>query len=292
MNTTRLLCCLGYILLAPFIGGLLDGMDRKLSARMQGRTGPSVLQPFYDIIKLFHKQIFLVNHSQFFLVGSYLVFVIFSGALMFAGYDLLMSFFALTTAAMFLVLASCSTHSPFSAMASQRELLQMMSYEPMVLLACVGFYLATGSFQVSDIIQSDMSPVVYLPGFFIGFVYILAIKMRKSPFDISTAHHAHQEMVRGVTTEMVGSLYAITQIAEWYENVMLLGIVALFFINDNPISWPLAIVGVLITYFFEILIDNTTARLKWSKVLSSAWLVTLLFGGLNLLVLDLLIKYL
>ena len=76
MKTTRLLCCLGYILLAPFIGGLLDGMDRKLSARMQGRTGPSVLQPFYDIIKLFHKQIFLVNHSQFFLVGSYLVFVI------------------------------------------------------------------------------------------------------------------------------------------------------------------------------------------------------------------------
>ncbi len=46
MNTTRLLCCLGYILLAPFIGGLLDGIDRKLSARMQGRTGPSIFSPF------------------------------------------------------------------------------------------------------------------------------------------------------------------------------------------------------------------------------------------------------
>ena len=65
MNTTRLLCCLGYILLAPFIGGLLDGMDRKLSARMQGRTGPSVLQPFYDIVKLFQQCICFVQvHFQ------------------------------------------------------------------------------------------------------------------------------------------------------------------------------------------------------------------------------------
>ena len=38
-----------FLIFAPFIGGLLDGMDRKLSARMQGRTGPSVLQPFYDL---------------------------------------------------------------------------------------------------------------------------------------------------------------------------------------------------------------------------------------------------
>ena len=53
MNTTRLLCCLGYILPAPFIGGLLDGMDRKLSARIQGRTGASVLQPLYGSIIVF-----------------------------------------------------------------------------------------------------------------------------------------------------------------------------------------------------------------------------------------------
>ena len=70
MDITRVLSCVGYILLAPFLGGLLDGMDRKISARMQGRRGPSVFQPFYDIVKLFNKQIFLVNRSQFFMVVS------------------------------------------------------------------------------------------------------------------------------------------------------------------------------------------------------------------------------
>ena len=41
-----------YIILAPLIGGLFAGIDRKLIARMQGRVGPPVLQPFYDVLKL------------------------------------------------------------------------------------------------------------------------------------------------------------------------------------------------------------------------------------------------
>ena len=35
-----------YILIAPVIGGLIAGIDRKVTARMQGRVGPPVLQPF------------------------------------------------------------------------------------------------------------------------------------------------------------------------------------------------------------------------------------------------------
>ena len=38
-----------YLLLAPLAGALLDGVDRKISARMQGRQGPPLLQPFYDL---------------------------------------------------------------------------------------------------------------------------------------------------------------------------------------------------------------------------------------------------
>ena len=44
-----------YIVLAPFVGGFLAGLDRIISARMQGRVGPPVLQPFYDVLKLFEK---------------------------------------------------------------------------------------------------------------------------------------------------------------------------------------------------------------------------------------------
>lgn len=283
-----MICMAAYIVLAPFIGGILDGFDRKISARMQGRKGPSVLQPFYDVAKLFHKQLLVMNKFQTLMVMSYLFFVLLSGALFFGGFDMLMCFFSLSTAVMFLILASTSTHSPFSTIGSHREMMQMMAYEPMVLLTAVGFFQATGSFNVSEIIKCEVPTIAYAPGFFIGFVFILTIKFRKSPFDLSTSHHAHQEVVKGLTTEMVGMEYAITTIAEWYENVFLLGVVALFFINSNPISYVIAIVAVLIVYFIEILIDNTSARVKWQLMLKTAWAVTIITGGLNLFILELL----
>ena len=242
----RFIAMLLYIVGAPLIGGLLDGLDRKISARMQGRKGPSILQPFYDVAKLTQKQLLAVNKFQLLMVMSYLFFVILSGVLFFGGFDILMCFFSLSTAAMFLILASTSTHSPFSTIGTHREMVQMMSYEPMELLTAVGFYLATGTFAVSDIVQAKYPAIVFAPGFFIGFVFVLTIKFRKSPFDLSTTHHAHQEVVKGVTTEMVGIEYAVTTVTEWYENVFLLGVVALFFINSNPVSYLVAAIAVFV----------------------------------------------
>lgn len=285
-NVIRMICMLAYILGAPLLGGLLDGIDRKISARMQGRKGPSILQPFYDVMKLTQKQALSVNRFQLLMVMSYLFFVILSGALLFGGFDMLLCFFSLSTAVMFLILASTSTHSPFSTIGTHREMVQMMSYEPMVLLTAVGFDLAAGTFQVSDIIQAKLPAVVYTPGFFVGFVFILSIKFRKSPFDLSTAHHAHQEVVKGVTTEMIGIQYALTTVTEWYENIFLLAIVGLFFITENPLSYLVAIVAILVVCFMETLIDNTSARVRWQLMLKLAWGVTLVCGGLNLFILE------
>lgn len=69
----RILWVAGYVLLAPLLGGLLAGFDRKISARMQGRKGPSVWQPFYDLFKLFKKQSVVVNNVQDFLVYGFLL---------------------------------------------------------------------------------------------------------------------------------------------------------------------------------------------------------------------------
>ena len=52
----RVILTICYILLAPLIGGLLDGPDRKISARMQRRVGAPLLQPFYDVSKLLTKR--------------------------------------------------------------------------------------------------------------------------------------------------------------------------------------------------------------------------------------------
>ena len=274
-----------YLLLAPFAGALLDGMDRKISARMQGRQGPPLLQPFYDLAKLFSKQMLAVNNVQIFLLLSYLIFLAVSGSLLFAGADILMCLFILSTADMFLVMAASSDSSPFSTLGAGREMIQIMAYEPLTLLLAVGFYLATGSFQVADIISQPVSAVVSMPGFLLGLMFVTAIKLRKSPFDLSTSHHAHQEMVKGLTTEMAGPALAVMNIAEYYEMTMMLGLVALFFINSNPLSWPVAVAACLLVYFLEILWDNVSARVKWKTLLDSCWVVTLLTGGLNGLIL-------
>lgn len=277
-----------YLILGPVVGGLLAGFDRKITARMQGRRGPSLLQPFYDLYKLFNKQSVVVNNVQDFLVCGFLVFIAFTGCLFFAGGDLLLVFFALTLAGIFFIMSACSANSPYSSMGAQRELIQMMAYEPMVLLVAIGFYVVTGSFAVGDIIHASHVPaIVSMPGIYVGLMWVLVIKFRKSPFDLSTTHHAHQEMVKGLTTELSGNILALVELSHWYENVFLLGIVGLFFATADWWSGIVVVLTCIISYFVEILIDNTFPRVKWDAMLKTTWVVTLVAGVVNLLILSL-----
>ena len=281
----KVIFVLAYLILAPFLGALLDGVDRIISARMQRRKGPKLLQPFYDLGKLFAKERIGVNNVQLFLNMSYLVILMIAGSMLFAGADLLMVLFILSTADMFLIMAASSDSSPYSNMGSSREMLQMMAYEPLTLLVAVGFYLTTGSFLVSDIIREDVSAVLWMPGLLFGFMFTTAIKFRKSPFDLSTSHHAHQEMVKGLTTEMSGTTLAIMNIAEYYEMVLLLGIFCLFFVNSTWWSWIVALFFCAVIFFLETLWDNVSARVKWKTLLYSCLVVTLVAGGVNILIL-------
>ena len=288
----RLLLVLGYIVLAPLVGGLLAGLDRKLTARMQGRIGPPLLQPFYDVKKLLDKEILLINNMQYLFAWCFIIFIVFTGGMFFAGGNILLVFFVFTTAAMFHVLEATTTNSPYSVMGANREMIQMLSYEPMILLTAVGFYTATeaalgqGTFTIREIISMPVPNVVYIPGIFIGFLFILTIKFRKSPFDISMSHHAHQEMVKGVTTELSGGMMAIIEISHWYENVFLYGIVAMFTLCAEWWSIPLTVGVIALTFFLEVLIDNTSARVKWDTMFKTTWVVTLIFGAINIFILQ------
>ncbi|KQC09427.1 MAG: Ech hydrogenase subunit EchB [Methanolinea sp. SDB] len=267
-----------FLLLAPIIGGLVSGIDRKLTARMQGRVGPPILQPFYDVGKLLEKENLVVTTSQNFYILSYIVFIVVSGALFFAGGDLLLVIFAFTLAHIFLVLGAYASNSPYSFVGAERELIQIIAYEPMIILSAVGMFMVTKSFFVNEIAASELPLILYLPGVFIGFLMVFTIKLRKSPFDLSTSHHAHQELVKGVTTEFTGPNLAKIEIAHWYENVFLLGFVYLFF-AFNP---AIAIVAIIVAYLLEILIDNTFSRVKWQLTLKSAWIVAGMMGLVNL----------
>jgi formate hydrogenlyase subunit 4 len=277
--TTNIVMGAAYVVLAPIVGGLLAGIDRIITARMQGRKGPPLFQPFYDVFKLLQKQNIVVNRLQIPFIVCHLVFAMVAGFLFFEGSDMLLIIFVLTLSGVFLVLAAYSTGSPFSAIGAERELLLMMAYEPMLILAMVGLYEVFHSFSIYAIIRSSTPAILYLPGIYFGIVYILAIKLRKSPFDLSTSHHGHQELVKGVTSDMGGPVLAMTEIADWYETVFLYSFVFLFF-SANIV---MGIIGVVVTYFLEILIDNSVSRVKWEFMLSSAWLVALIMGAGNLI---------
>jgi formate hydrogenlyase subunit 4 len=268
------------VVAAPLVGGLLAGIDRKLSARLQSRWGPPILQPFYDVAKLLRKETIVVRRSQNFYVYFFFVFMVFTTVLFFTGGDLLLTVFALTLAGIFLVLGAYKASSPYSFIGAERELILMMAYEPLLLFAAVGMYLETRSFIVRDIASSPDVLALSLPGLFIGMVIAVMFKMRKSPFDISASHHAHQEIVRGITTEFSGKTLALIEVAHWYETTVALGMVALFF-AALPAVAAAAAAGV---FFLVILLDNVFARVKWQLALASAWITAAALGVGNILV--------
>lgn len=274
-----------FAIIAPVLGCLLSGFDRVISARMQGRVGPSILQPYYDVRKLLGKDNVSTNSAESVYVTAALVFCIVAGGIFYSGGNILLSIFLVTMGGLFFIIAAYSSRSPYAEIGAGREILQVMSYEPMVLLLAIGVFMASGSFNVGDLfgIQTPIICRVWL--IFIGLLFVLTIKMRKSPFDISMSHHAHQEIVRGVTTEMSGPTLAKVEVMHWVENVLFLGWVGMFFIWDNPLSIIVAVVVALLAYFLEILIDNNFARVKWQAMLKSAWIVALVTGGINLVVL-------
>lgn len=273
------------IILTPLAGGLLAGFDRIISARLQGRKGPPLLQPFYDVLKLLQKETIEVNASHRFYVYVSLLFIVFTAIVMLLGGDILLTIFVLTLGSIFFVFGGYASQSPYSVIGAERELLQMMAYEPMVFMTAAGLYYVTNTFFIKDIISRDIPAVVYLPAIFLGFVYILTFKLRKSPFDLSVGHHAHQELVQGISTEYSGRALAAIEVTHWYESIIAMAFVYIFFAANSVISHVVAVIVCILVYLFEIIVDNSTVRVKWQMALTSAWVVSGVLGILNLAVL-------
>jgi len=278
---TRLVMLVAFVVLGPLVGGLMDGAARVLSARLQSRVGPPLLQPFYDFFKLMQKQRALVRRLQVLYMIVYLLFTVLAGALLFSGDDILLFYFCLTLANVFFVLAGYSSNSPFSHIGAERELIQLLSYEPALMLIIVGLYVASGSFQVRQIMMTPVPLALYLPGCLIALVPMILVKQGRSPFDLSTSHHAHQEIVKGITSDFSASTLAVLELVHWYKNCYLYGLVALFF----SFSWWAALIAVAAMFLLTVLMDNSFGRFTYGQTLRVLWAVTLAaaFGNITVL---------
>lgn len=254
------------IIIVPLVGGLLSGIDRKVTARMQGRQGPPIIQPFYDVIKLFGKERLAVNKMQDAYVIIYMLFNAFAAVMLFSGQDLLMLVFVLAIGDVALIMGAMCVRSSYSRIGAQREIIQMMASEPVIILTAIGVYLVNHSFLASYVFTNSKPLILSLPLQFLALLIVLTIKLRKSPFDFSTSHHGHQELIKGLTIEFSGFQLAMISIGEWFELVLLLGLVGIF--CAQPL-WA----GILLAafaFFLEILIDNVCARTTWAWMLKVA----------------------
>lgn len=267
------------IIITPIIGCLLSGLDRKITAHFQGRIGPPLLQPLYDVIKLLNKENVVVNRYQNIYIIAYLVFVLSSIIMLFFEMDILMIIFVYTIANISLIIGSMSTGSPYSRIGSQREIMSMLSYEPVLLFYIISIYLLTGSFNLTKLNTINKPLLVYLPLIFLSMLFIMNIKFKKSPFDFSTSHDAHQELVKGMFTEFSGSALAVIELTHWYEIIFLLWLIFLFWKSNIIIGLLLA----SLTYIFVLILDNITARLSWEWMLKTTWTFIIALSIANIL---------
>ena len=262
-----------------FLGGLLSGLDRKIPAHMQGRKGPPVIQPFYDVIKLLGKERFAINGMQDVYAAGFVVFMAAADIMFYLGSDLLILVFVMAFASVSLIMGAMSARSPMSRIGGQREIIQLMVAEPVILLTAVGIYLTTGSFLVSKAAAASVPLIVSMPLSFVAMLVVLTVKLRKSPFDFSTSHHGHQELVKGLTMEYSGLQLAAIEVGEWFETVLLLGIVGLFF--AQPL-WA-AVILAAAAFVLEIIVDNMSARTTWSWMLKFVGIMGFGLSTVNLI---------
>lgn len=264
------------IILAPFVGGLVYGIERVVKARMQRRIGPPVLQPFYDFLKLADKRKMIVHSTHAFLGIMHFVSLWFALAVLLFGGDFILVIFLHLLSTALIIIAGYSTRSIFSHLGANRTALSVLAYEPVLILIAISAYMVTGSFQISSIFSYD-TPLLYkMPLAFIALLMILPIKLKKSPFDIA---EAHQEVVGGVEIEYSGIFFEAVYTAKWLDIIFCYALVYLFAASNPFLAFGL----ILFVFIYINALDNSSARVNYKQMLRFSLGVALPVAIINLL---------
>jgi formate hydrogenlyase subunit 4 len=265
--TTVVIVIIGAIGLAAFgifFGLLFKGVDRKLSAHMQGRIGPPIRQPFRDVVKLFSKENIVPDNAIPWvfhlapLVGLVATISILAylpiipqpdgglGPLIAFGGDLILILYLLIIPSLALVIGGFASGSPYATVGAQREMATMIAYEfPLAIIIVtiawklvsltteVGEQLLTNVFTMSTISSAPVWSFVGPIGF-IGFLILLFVLVLVTPAELSKipfdAPEAETEIAGGLLTEYSGRNLGMFYLMDCAKTVVMASlIVALFF---------------------------------------------------------------
>jgi formate hydrogenlyase subunit 4 len=199
------------LLLAP----LLTGLVRKVKARFLRRQGPSLIQPYRDLIRLMRKEVVLAeNASWLFRVIPYLIFAatwvaaslvpIFRTGLLFSWTaDLIAIIALLGSARFFQALAGMDVGTSFGGIGSSREVMIASLAEPAMIMIVFTLALVAGSTQLSTmagyLVSSEVGLRVSLGLALIALIMVAIAENARIPVDNPATHleltMVHEAMV-------------------------------------------------------------------------------------------------
>ena len=212
-------------LLTAVIGLLSSWIDRKVTARVQYRVGPPILQPLIDIVKLLGKETLvpngaskiaflaapLVGLSSVILVSTLLWLNNINPSSTFIG-DLIVAVYLLTIPSISIIMGGFASANPLASVGASREMKLVLGYElPFVLAVFVPVIHSGFSIRLGDIIafQAQNGAIV---GSWSGALALIVVimcvqaKLALVPFDMP---EAETEISGGALIEYSGSSLAV-----------------------------------------------------------------------------------
>ena len=230
------------VLLAP----MLTGFIRLVKARLLRRRGPSVIQPYRDLLRLLRKDVVLAeNASWLFRVTPYLIFAVtwvaaaiiptFATGLIFSWTaDLIAIVALLGSARFFLALAGMDVGTSFGGIGSSREAMIATLAEPSMLLIIFVLALIAGSTQLSSIAafmtSSQVGLRVSLAIALIALVMVAVAENARIPIDNPATHLELTMVHEAMVLEYSGRHLALIELASFLKLLLYVSLIACLFV--------------------------------------------------------------
>jgi formate hydrogenlyase subunit 4 len=259
---------------APFFQGVL----RKVTARIQSRQGPPIRQPYLDLLKLLGKEDVesgvapgLQRFAAYLpmavlLVVACLVPMGFSAPLSGAA-DGILLVLLLTLGSICTLLAGLAAGSTYSLIGVNREMMAMITLEPLFAVAIVMGAIQKGSFQLDTVLNGAVyGSGMTISGFIMLVVMILAFQafIGRVPFDMS---EAETEIMEGSMIDYSGPKLALFQYASMAKLVVYSALFIAMFVPWGshlplPVSFVLFWVKVFVVVLLVTAVAATHARYR------------------------------
>lgn len=295
------------LLFVSVAGAFLSWFDRKITARVQFRKGPPLLQPLYDFFKLLLvKETIMPKHGSRFvflmaplfavfgatMAGVFILLPLFNINTGFRG-DMIVIFYLLTLPSFSYIIGSLASGNPLAAVGGSREMKLIMSYELTFLLFIAAVIMKSGQhFDINSVIEAQQSGTPFIGSIsgvllFIVGIFCIQAKLALVPFDMP---EAEAELSEGIFIEYSGAPYAMIKLAKYIMLFVLPAFMVALLMNgmNGGINILWAVLKILAVVLLITLIRNTNPRLKikqasgfflvWMNLLVVIAIVLIAFG--------------